>query len=53
MALLTCPRCGGTKKDPTTDSPCEFCGGAGKVEVNDKELEVKHEERRNGDEDVL
>jgi len=55
MAIINCPRCGGSKKNRTTGKPCEFCRGTGKVEVNNKELKkgVKREERRNRDKDIL
>ena len=39
MAIINCPRCGGSKKERLTGKPCEYCGGTGKVEVNEKELE--------------
>jgi len=48
MAVLTCPRCGGTKKDPKTGNPCEFCGGSGKVKVNEKELEKEVKREKTG-----
>ncbi len=48
MAIINCPRCGGSKKDPITGNPCEFCGGAGKVEVNNKELEKEGKREETG-----
>jgi len=49
MALINCPRCGGSKRDRLTGKPCEFCGGTGEVEVNDKELESLEQEKCGGD----
>lgn len=37
MAEITCPRCGGSREEPA-GTPCGFCGGAGKVDVNEEEL---------------
>ncbi len=39
MAIINCPRCGGSKKERLTGKPCAFCGGSGKVKVDEKELE--------------
>ena len=55
MAIISCPRCGGTGKGRSGEGKCRLCGGVGKVEVNEEELEkeVKREKRRNGAKDIL
>ncbi len=35
MALVKCARCKGTGIDGPGDSPCDICGGDGRVEVPD------------------
>lgn len=38
MAVITCPRCGGSGEEPGTGLACRFCKGAKKVRIDDKEL---------------
>ncbi len=45
MAIISCPRCGGTGKDRSGEGKCRLCGGVGKVEVNEEELEKGLEEK--------
>jgi len=39
MAIINCPRCGGSGNEPASGRRCRFCKGAKKVEVDDQELE--------------
>lgn len=45
MAVITCPRCGGSGEDPKTGMACGFCDGAKKVGIDDQELAGYLEER--------
>ena len=39
MAVINCPRCGGSGQEPSSGRRCRFCKGAKKVEVDNQELE--------------
>ena len=39
MAIISCPRCGGSDEEPRTGLPCRFCEGAGQVKIDTRELE--------------
>lgn len=40
MAIISCPRCGGTGEEPSTGLKCRFCKGAKKVAVDEEEIKA-------------
>ncbi len=45
MAIISCPRCGGTGKDRSGEGKCRFRWGPGHEEINEEELEKGLEEK--------
>ena len=39
--IIRCPRCLGTKKEPSSEEPCRFCEGAGYVKIEPVKVETK------------